>query len=334
MTASILFYVQHLLGVGHLARASLVALSLKRAGCRVRLVTGGPQVVGLSELSVDVLPLPPVRSAEGFSGLLTLDGAPADEAFRTKRRDLLLEHFEREKPDVLLIEAYPFGRRQMRFELDPLLDAARAAPWRPLVACSIRDILQRRRRPGRVAETVATLKRAFDLVLVHGDPGFMPLEETFPATDEIRSLLRYTGIVVGPVPPLRGPRYDIVVSAGGGAAGAALMRAAREALARSKRPDLSWCFLTGPNLAEKLGEELFSDLPANAVAAPFRSDFRALLAQAKLSVSQCGYNTAADILQAGCPAVLVPFATGGETEQTDRARALEARGVACVLQED
>ncbi|MGE4247375.1 MAG: glycosyltransferase, partial [Parvibaculaceae bacterium] len=42
----------------------------------------------------------------------------------------------------------------------------------------------------------------------------------------------------------------------------------------------------------------------------------------------------ADILQAGCPAVLVPFATGGETEQTDRARALEARGVACVLQED
>lgn len=333
MTASVLFYVQHLLGIGHLARASLIATALAEAGFRVRLVTGGPHVPGFPDPSIPALGLPPVRSGEGFSGLLDLEGRPVDETFRARRRGLLLEHFGRERPDILLVEAYPFGRRQMRFELDPLVEAARLAPRRPLIACSIRDILQRDRKPGRAEETVAKLDRAFDLVLVHGDPDFMPLERTFPDAPRIASKLRYTGLVAGPVKPLADEGHDIVVSAGGGAAGTALMRAARRALGLLPS-ELTWCFLTGPNLPAGLRDELFLDLPANAVAVPFRPDFRALLAAAKLSVSQCGYNTAADVLQAGCRAVFVPFSAGGETEQTDRARALEARGAAHVLGEE
>lgn len=333
MTATVLFYVQHLLGIGHLARASLIASALVDAGHRVRLVTGGPHVPGFPDPSIPTLTLPPVRSAEGFSGLLDLSGVPVDEAFRAHRRNLLIDLFRKEGPDILLVEAYPFGRRQMRFELDPLIEAARLSPQRPLVACSIRDILQRERKPGRSEETVAKLERAFDLVLVHGDPAFMLLEETFPETARIEHMVRYTGIVAGPVMPLAGESYDIVVSAGGGAAGTALMRAARRALDLVP-DDLTWCFLTGPNLPEGLRDELFSNLPAHAVAAPFRPDFRALLSSAKLSVSQCGYNTAADVLQAGCGAIFVPFSTGGETEQADRAHALEAKGAAYVMDEE
>ncbi|MFW6076282.1 MAG: glycosyltransferase, partial [Hyphomicrobiales bacterium] len=62
-------------------------------------------------------------------------------------------------------------------------------------------------------------------------------------------------------------------------------------------------------------------------------DFRALLARARLSVSQAGYNTAADVLRAGCRAVMVPFAEGGETEQARRAAALGDRGLAHVVEE-
>jgi predicted glycosyltransferase len=53
-------------------------------------------------------------------------------------------------------------------------------------------------------------------------------------------------------------------------------------------------------------------------------DLPARLANARLSISQAGYNTVADILTAGCAAVLVPFAAGGETEQTARAGLLAA----------
>ncbi len=45
----------------------------------------------------------------------------------------------------------------------------------------------------------------------------------------------------------------------------------------------------------------------------YRADFTRLLARCRLSVSQGGYNTVMEILQARAPAVVVPFAGGAET---------------------
>ena len=39
-------------------------------------------------------------------------------------------------------------------------------------------------------------------------------------------------------------------------------------------------------------------------------------------MSQCGYNTTLDLLRTGVPALVVPFAEGGEDEQTRRAERL------------
>jgi predicted glycosyltransferase len=49
------------------------------------------------------------------------------------------------------------------------------------------------------------------------------------------------------------------------------------------------------------------------------------------SVSQCGYYTALDLLAAGVPALVVPYAKGDEDEQSRRARRLEALGAVRVL---
>jgi predicted glycosyltransferase len=57
------------------------------------------------------------------------------------------------------------------------------------------------------------------------------------------------------------------------------------------------------------------------------------LSQARLSVSQAGYNTVGDIMVAGCRSVLVPFASGGETEQAVRAGRLARLGRATVVPE-
>jgi predicted glycosyltransferase len=106
----------------------------------------------------------------------------------------LLKAWRAARADVLVVELFPFGRRQLRFELLPLLEAAGEA----LVVCSVRDLLQR--RPEREAEAVALVEQHFDRVLVHGDPRVAPLGATFGAAERIAAKLAYTGYVVAGLP--------------------------------------------------------------------------------------------------------------------------------------
>lgn len=329
----IFFYVQHLLGIGHLARASRIASAMAADGCQVTVVTGGIPVNGFPGGDVTSVTLPAVvASSSGFSGLADRSGNPVDEAFLAHRRELLLEAFRQAAPDVVIIEAFPFGRRQMRFELLPLLDAIAKADPKPRLYTSVRDILQQQKKPGRDEETVALLRDHFDGVLVHGDPHFIRLEETFPLTGSIADKIVYTGLVAPALPPEPIETFDIVVSAGGGAVGRDLIRASLEAACRIAI-DRRWLLVTGPNLPEQDFADLAKDAPGNVEIVRFRKDFPSLLRGAELSISQAGYNTVGDLLVTGCRAVLVPFTAGGETEQSVRAERLEKLGLALTLPE-
>jgi predicted glycosyltransferase len=146
----VFFYVQHLLGIGHLKRAATLAHALREGGFDVALVSGGAPVAGTA---VDIQ-LPPASAADiSFKALLDEAGQPVDDAWKRDRAGELLDAWRASRADALLIELFPFGRRQMRFELLPLLeDATRLAP-RPLVVCSVRDQIQS--RPEREADTAA-----------------------------------------------------------------------------------------------------------------------------------------------------------------------------------
>ncbi|MBY3379171.1 glycosyltransferase family protein [Rhizobium laguerreae] len=335
MTAPrIFFYVQHLLGIGHIARASRIANALVKDGFDVTVVTGGLPVPGFPGEGTKTVALPAVvASNAGFSGLADAEGRPADEDFLHARRQLLLDAFHAARPDVVIIEAFPFGRRQMRFELLPLLEAIEKAEPRPKLLSSVRDILQENRKAGRDAETVTLVKDHFDAVLVHGDPGFVRLEDTFPLTSEIADRLLYTGLVAAPPAPEPAETFDIIASAGGGAVGAALIGAAKEAAALLPA-DLRWLLVAGPNLPEADFAALSEDAAANMTLVRFRKDFPSLLRGAKVSISQAGYNTVGDLLRTECRAVLIPFVAGGETEQTVRAERLQALGLADILPEN
>ncbi|NEJ72741.1 glycosyl transferase [Rhizobium phaseoli] len=334
MTAPrIFFYVQHLLGIGHIARASRIASALAKDGFDVTVVTGGLPVPGFPGEGVKTVALPAVvASNAGFSGLADADGRPVGEDFLNARRDLLLDAFHAAKPDVVIIEAFPFGRRQMRFELLPLLAAIDTAEPRPKLLSSVRDILQENRKAGRDAETAALVKAHFDAVLVHGDPSFVRLEDTFPRTAEIADRLRYTGLVAAPPAPEPAETFDIIASAGGGAVGAALIGAAKEA-ATLLPANLRWLLISGPNLPEADFAALAENAPANVTLVRFRKDFPSLLRGAKVSISQAGYNTVGDLLRTDCRAILIPFVVGGETEQTVRAERLQALDLADILPE-
>ena len=139
---SLLIYVQHLIGIGHFKRASVIGQAAAAMGLDVTLMTGGQAPRGVDLGAVKLTQLPPAHTKEDdFTTLLAEDGSVVDDSWRAQRTAAVLEEFRRMRPDVIVIELFPFGRRVMRFELLPLLRAAREADPRPIVVSSIRDIL-------------------------------------------------------------------------------------------------------------------------------------------------------------------------------------------------
>jgi len=322
----VLFYVQHLLGIGHLQRSLRIAEALVRRGVEVTLVHGGPPLPELTAIhGLDVVQLPPIRARDATFALVDRAGNPVDDSLRAERRDRLLAAFTEARPDAVVLEGYPFARRAFRFELDPLIAVARAC-GSPVV-CSVRDIPTVRGDPARLAEIVARVRSGFDLVLVHGDPLFIPFDVPFPAASQIADRLVYTGYVAAaaapaPEPEPETPEGEVVVSVGGGAAGQALLAAALAARRQGCLAERLWRVLAGANLIEDALAALRADAPAGVAIERNRADFPALLRRCHVSVSQAGYNTVMDILAAGARAVLVPFAAERETEQLIRAEHL------------
>jgi predicted glycosyltransferase len=341
----VLFYVQHLLGIGHVKRASLLVKAWVEAGLDVNVVSGGEALAQFGFAGAKLIQLPAVKAANrGFTGLVDTQGRELTEDFKQRRRQLLLAAFEACQPDFLIIENYPFGRRQLRWELKPLLQLAHQCRPKPLALCSIRDILQVR-SSAREEESLDLVEHYFDGILVHGDYSFIPLEDSVAGIARVADKLFYTGYVTEQnqlsassvnadivTADLVG-RNEVIVSAGGGAVGYQLMATALTVKPRSSLSHLTWRFLMGPNLSGDEHQQLLSLATEGCILEPLRSDFSQLLANCHLSISQAGYNTVMDILLAQCPAVLVPFEGKAETEQITRSRRLAALGRCSMVPE-
>lgn len=337
MTSSVLFHVQYLLGIGHLQRALRIAEALARDGIAVTLVSGGTPVALPRDPLIRFVQLTPVRALDARFELVDSAGKPIDDALRDERRAALLAAFAMARPDAVVIEGFPFARRAFRFELEPLIEAVRAATPRPRLICSVRDIVVVRDDPERHRDIVERVRRDFDVVLVHGDPALIRLDASFPAAPDIADRLIYTGFVAPPAgsagaAPVTGGD-EVVVSAGGGAAGHALLKAALAARRSGCLAGLPWRLFTGTNLPEADFAGLCADAPAGVEVERFCYNFVGLLRGCRVSVSQAGYNTMLDILSARARAVLVPFAAERETEQLTRAERLAALGAVELVRE-
>ncbi|MEM7119969.1 MAG: glycosyltransferase [Pseudomonadota bacterium] len=336
MTGRVVLWVQHLLGTGHLRRSAAIARATAAQGLDVTLLSGGMPVPHLDLGAARLVQLTPLRAIdESFSGLALASGDAATPRDLDTRRDEARALMETTKPDLLITETFPFGRRQLRDEALALIERARAGG--ATTAVSVRDILQRQTKPGRYEEMLALALRHIDHVMVHGDPRLVPFDLTFPLAGQLGERLRYTGYIAGKTARREagGPGDgEIIVSVGGGATGAPLLAAALDARAAAAAAgNRVWRLLVGHDLmAGDLASRL-TDPPSGVVVEEARPDFAALLANCAVSVSQAGYNTAVDILAAGARSVLVPFARGGETEQRDRAERLADLGVAIMVEE-
>jgi predicted glycosyltransferase len=341
---TVLFYCQHSLGLGHLVRSFALAGALAER-FRVVLLNGGRLPRGLpAPAGVEVVSLPPLGMSVGAT-LISHDRRRSTERALHLRRRQMLDLRAELRPEVLFVELFPFGRKKFAAELVPLLEAAREAGT--LTVCSLRDILVASRHDQRRFDERAsvTANALFDAILVHSDPEFARLEESFRPATRLRVPVHYTGFVLpgneraralAPT-PAAGARPRVVVSAGGGAYGGPLMAAALEAHRLELRDaGVDVRLVAGPFLPESEWQLLRAAAQGREGLDLRRSvpDLTTELHAAAASVSQCGYNTTLDLLRTGVPALVVPFAEGGEDEQTRRAERLARLGAVRVLEAD
>ncbi len=333
----VLVYVESLLGIGHGVRAATVVRALQQRGLDVTCVSGSLAIEESELAGAKLICLPSVKAADAnFTGLVDENGSVVDEAWWRRRSSALLNAYREIQPQIILIEGFPFSRWQFRFELLPLIEAAKSYT---AIACSVRDIIVAKRDPRRIDAIVELIANKFDVVLVHGDEAFVKFSETFPAAKQIENKLRYTGYIASDVPETiadsDSAQGEVLVSAGGGAVGSKLLSVALEARALGALKDHPWRLLTGKNMPESevLALEKQAGDHEGLIIERFRTDFPSLLASCAVSISQAGYNTIVDLLVARARAIIVPFSTDSETEQTLRSHLLEKRGLVTVIQD-
>src|SRR6476646_1473558 len=339
MRPRLLFYCQHSLGMGHLVRSFAIAGGLANH-FDVVFLNGGPLPEGQKPPEkIEIVNLPPL----GFDAemqLLSRDGSHTVAQAQQIRMEIMRKALCSARPDVLLIELFPFGRKKFAGELIALLEDARALSTPPVVVCSLRDILvERNQHHDELACHRAN--RYFDVVFVHFDARFARLEESFHPCSPLQVPVHYTGFVTrekkedADPQARREPR--IVVSAGGGLVGEMLLRTAIQAyefLRAPAKPERR--IIGGPFIPEESWQTLEEIARQKQGISLIRSvpDLGVELRSAAASISQCGYNTAMDILCSRVSALVVPFSGEKQDEQMNRARRLERLGALRVLEQE
>jgi predicted glycosyltransferase len=315
----IIFYCQYVWGMGHLFRSLELVRAL--ADHDVVLIAGGREVDVRLPDHVTLVRLPGLYMDEQFTTLIPEEAGKTVDDIQRQRKDILFSLFEKHRPDVLMIELYPFGRTKFGFELQPLLDGIRQGQFGEMkVVCSLRDILVEKKDPPAYEERVLNiLNKYFDLLLIHSDDQLLALDETFSRMDDIRIPAVYTGFVSPRASPEAGRRLRrelgigseeklIVASAGGGRSGYALLTGILDAyrlLENSGRIRIE--MFSGPFRDPAEFKNLMAKLIDGVRIRYFTNRFLDYLSAADLSVSLAGYNTCMNLLAARVPSLVFPY---------------------------
>lgn len=344
MNKKILFYCQYHLGMGHLVRSLEILRSLAK-DFQVCFVKAGWEVNGFeAPAEVEVVTLPLLLSEN--RQVKVADSSQNLEEVKQMRKTKLLEVFEEFQPDCLITEGYPFNKHQFEFEAIPLLERIKATGGKTKVVSSLRDIVMAKHYENREAVTDKICKlmnQYFDLLLVHSDPKFHELEESFPKIKEIKTPIKYTGYVAQSsseksiiteedLAILNLKKPIILVSIGGGQLGHELLQSILEAspLIYKYLPHQIIVF-AGPFFPDEklLQLQKTAANQPNITLRKYTANLLAYMDKAELSISLCGYNTTMNILRTGVKSMIFP--SNKDWEQKVRAEKLEKLGLTEII---
>lgn len=334
----LMFYCQHILGMGHLIRSMEIVQGLTDH-FQVCFINGGEVVRGFPiPAGVEVINLPAIKTDPEFRELQPVDLTRTLEEVERDRTIQLLHTLNQFQPDVLMVELFPFGRRRFSFELIPLIEAAKANGVK--IVSSLRDIVVTKQDQAKhEAKICRLINQYFDQLLIHGDPNLHPLEDSFSRVNDLNCEVHYTGYVAQRPEnqqltlvdqmALNRPEPMILVSVGGGRFGHNLLQGmigAAEVL-RGCIPHHIHMF-AGPFIPDQVFWDLKQagrDFP-NLTIHRYTPNLLAYMEKADLSVNMSGYNTTMNILTTGVRALMLPFTGNDDQEQTMRVQRLEQLG--------
>mgnify|MGYP001793640633 CR=1 FL=1 len=344
----LLFYCQHILGMGHLVRSMEIVRGFM-SDFQVCFINGG-QIIKEFEIpdGVDVINLPAIKTDSEFKQLKPVDESLSLAEVQELRKNKLLQIAEEFQPDVLIIELFPFGRGKFSFELIPFLEKLQDSKKPVKIVSSLRDIVVTKTNQEKYENKVCRLmNQYFDMLLIHGDPNFITLNQSFSRVKDIQSQTEYTGYVVQK--PAVNPELTkedreildseqplILVSVGGGRFGHELIDCVVESadILKQKIPHQIQVF-TGPFSPDdkvKLWQKL-TESKQNINVSRYTRNLISYMQKADLSISMSGYNTTLNVMTTGVRAMILPFKGNNDQEQRIRAGKLDSLGVVKMLDE-
>ncbi|PSB05904.1 glycosyl transferase [Pleurocapsa sp. CCALA 161] len=335
----VMFYCQHILGMGHLIRSVEIVRGLI-PDFQICFINGG-QVIKEFEFppEIEVVNIPAIKTDSEFTELTPVDDSLTMSELETIRTKILLDTCDRFQPDILIIELFPFGRRRFSFELIPLMEKAKAMGTK--IVSSVRDIVVTKQNQQRHEEKVCRLiNKYFDMLLIHGDPNFVKLNLSFSRVADLSCPVHYTGYVVQPLPqpqPIANKPL-ILVSVGGGRFGHDLLEcvAHTASILKDQIPHHLQVFTGAFSPDEVLVklQQITEDLD-NITIERYTPNFLNYMQQADLSIGMGGYNTTMNILSTGVKAMMMAFQGNNDKEQETRLKKLDSLGrVKMIYPED
>lgn len=332
----IMFYCQHILGMGHLIRSVEIVRGLI-PDFQICFINGG-QVIEEFEFppEIEVINIPAVKTDSEFTELTPVDDSLTMTELETIRTKILLDMCDRFQPDILIIELFPFGRRRFSFELIPLIEKAKAMGTK--IVSSIRDIVVTKQNQQRHEEKVCRLiNKYFDMLLIHGDPNFVKLNLSFARVNDLTCPVHYTGYVVQPLlkPQPIANKPLILVSVGGGRFGHDLLECVAHTapILKDKVPHHLQVFTGAFSPNEVLvGLQQITKNLDNITIERYTPNFLNYMQQADLSIGMSGYNTTMNILSTGVKAMMMAFQGNNDKEQETRLKKLDNLGRVKMIQ--
>lgn len=212
-----------------------------------------------------------------------------------------LTQLSNQEEPTLVFEGFPFDRHDwIECDIESQLQYCREEG--KSIICSIRDIVipWAPEAEKRIQETIYYLNEYFDLVLVHSDPNFCRLEDSFPHVEMIDVPIEYTGYVTQPWDYKLEKRQGTLVSSGMN--GKTCNDVFEYALKDTTLPKpLKFCIgkETDYNMTKLHNHQTFY--------APSEINYRNMLSKCQMAVNQCGYNTFTDIVVTKTPVHWIPF---------------------------
>ncbi len=331
----ILWYVQNVIGIGHVIRSLKICREFIDA--QITFLIGGQHFDLPKYPNINIVYLPGIMMNETFTDIFPCDTTKTMDVTWNNRRSVLRNLLCSSSYDLIVTEIFPFGRSSVRWEVLDLLKYNRLKPKPAKVVCSLRDVLFLEHADKDYPKYMKSYANdLYDLILVHADKQFDQFKEQVSFAHELVVPVVYTGYVVNKM--IDHSKTDIpsvCVNIGSGSVCVDLIfKSILASISLYPEFQHELHVYLGPYLSTEYRQQIvelsknFNHIRINE----FDPDFCSILKQFHLSISLAGYNTTLELLAAGIPGIVYPFYSNHE--QVERLSKLNTHNQLTVIAEN